>query len=266
MQKTTVSDLELWQTIRQELEATAHSEPLLASFVHLTVLRHAHLHDALAFHLSSKLLNPVMDGRALNELFQEAYREHPELVDIACEDIRAHYLRDPACHLYSTPFLFFKGFHAIQSYRITHWLWHQGRKTLALFLQNCISETMSIDIHPAAKIGRGIMLDHGTGFVVGETAVIGNNVSILHGVTLGGSGKEGGDRHPKIADGVLIGAGTNILGNIHVGEGAKIGAGSVVLESVPAHTTAVGVPARLSGSAGNMPALEMNHALFDVMI
>lgn len=251
----------IWQSIRQEVSTAAAEEPLLASFLHMTVLRHSSFQDVLAFHLSSKLICHVMDGRALLELFQETYQSDPELVDIARADIRAHYERDPACGNYSTPFLFFKGFHAIQCYRITHCLWQQGRKTLALFLQNRISEMSGVDIHPAAKIGRGVMLDHGTGFVVGETAVIGDDVSILHGVTLGGSGKQGGDRHPKIGSGVLIGAGAKILGNIRVGDGAKIGAGSVVLEDVPAHCTAAGVPARIVGHSCQeaIPAFDMDH-------
>lgn len=260
--KTQLSDADLWQKIREEVTLAAAQEPLLAGFLHLSVLRHRSFGEALAFHLSSKLICHVMDGRALLGLFQEAYAAQAELIDIACDDIRAHYFRDPACHGASTPFLYFKGFHAVQCYRITHWLWHQGRRPLALFLQNRISETCAVDIHPAAKIGRSIMLDHGTGFVVGETAVIGDDVSILHAVTLGGSGKEGGDRHPKIGSGVLIGAGAKILGNIRIGDGAKIGAGSVVLEAVPAHTTAAGVPARPFGhTKQSVPAFDMNHQL-----
>ena len=166
----------IWQSIRQEVSTAAAEEPLLASFLHMTVLRHSSFQDVLAFHLSSKLICHVMDGRALLELFQETYQSYPELVDIARADIRAHYESDPACGNYSTPFLFFKGFHAIQCYRITHCLWQQGRKTLALFLQNRISEMSGVDIHPAAKIGHGIMFDHATGIVVGETSVIENDV------------------------------------------------------------------------------------------
>lgn len=257
---STKEDDPIWNSIRHDVAQAAAAEPLLASFLHMTVLRHTRFQDVLAFHLSSKLLCDVMDGRALLELFHEAYEAEPKLVEAARADIRAHFERDPACGNYATPFLFFKGFHAIQCYRITHWLWQQDRKTLALFLQNRISEVSGVDIHPAAKIGCGVMLDHGTGFVVGETAVIGNDVSILHGVTLGGSGKVCGDRHPKIGSGVLIGAGAKILGNIHVGDGAKIGAGSVVLEAIPPHATAAGVPAKIVGQAGQaMPAFEMDH-------
>lgn len=249
----------LWSSILQEAEQAARDEPLLASFLHMTVLRHGTLEDVLAFHLSSKLASPVMDARALLELFREAYAADSGIIEAARADITACFERDPACDSYSTPLLYFKGFHAIQSQRITHWLWQQGRKTLAYFLQNRISEVMGADIHPAARIGHGVMLDHGTGVVVGETAVIGNNVSMLHGVTLGGSGKERGDRHPKIGDGVMLGAGASVLGNIRVGECAKVGAGSVVLDDVPAHTTVVGVPAKVVAQlCPGTPALDMD--------
>lgn len=250
----------LWLAILQEAEQAARDEPMLASFLHMTVLRHSTLEDVLAFHLSSKLASPVMDARALMELFREALASDPSISASARADIRACFERDPACDSYSTPLLYFKGFHALQSQRITHWLWQQQRKTLALFLQNRISEVTGADIHPAARIGQGVMLDHGTALVVGETAVIGNNVSILHGVTLGGSGKDRGDRHPKIGDGVMLGAGAAVLGNIRVGDCAKVGAGSVVLEDVPPHTTVAGVPARVVAQTveGAMPALDMD--------
>ncbi len=256
---TEVNSDPLWSSIRQEAEQAARDEPLLASFLHMTVLRHGTLEDVLAFHLSSKLASPVMDARALLELFREAYAADSGIIGAARADITACFERDPACDSYSTPLLYFKGFHAIQSQRITHWLWQQGRKTLAYFLQNRISEVMGADIHPAARIGHGVMLDHGTGVVVGETAVIGNNVSMLHGVTLGGSGKERGDRHPKIGDGVMLGAGASVLGNIRVGECAKVGAGSVVLDDVPAHTTVAGVPAKVVAQlCPGTPALDMD--------
>jgi len=249
----------LWSAILLEAQAAAEAEPLLASFLHMTVLRHPSLEDVLAFHLSSKLASPVMDARALMELFREAFEADGQIAACVRSDITACFERDPACDGYATPLLYFKGFHAIQSQRITHWLWQNGRQALALFLQNRISEVTGADIHPAAKLGHGILLDHGTGVVVGETAVIGNNVSILHGVTLGGSGKERGDRHPKIGDGVMIGAGAAVLGNIHVGACAKIGAGSVVLDDVPPHCTVAGVPARVvSQGGGGTPALEMD--------
>ena len=168
--------------------------------------------------------------------------------------------RDSACTELSVPFLYFKGFHALQTHRVTHWLWEQGRESLALFFQNRMSAEFGVDIHPAAQLGYGIMLDHATGLVIGETAVVGNNVSILQSVTLGGTGKDEGDRHPKICDGVLISAGATILGNICVGEGAKVGAGSVVLEAVPPHTTVAGVPAKIVGRPSTeQPAMEMDH-------
>ncbi|TDR80386.1 serine O-acetyltransferase [Paludibacterium purpuratum] len=249
----------LWSAILLEAQAAAEAEPLLASFLHMTVLRHRSLEDVLAFHLSSKLASPVMDARALMELFREGFDSDPTIIASVRADIEACYQRDPACDGYATPLLYFKGFHAIQSQRITHWLWQNDRQPLALFLQNRISEITGADIHPAARLGHGILLDHGTGVVVGETAVIGNNVSILHGVTLGGSGKERGDRHPKIGDGVMLGAGSAVLGNIHVGECAKVGAGSVVLDDVPAHCTVAGVPARVvSQGIGGTPALDMD--------
>ena len=256
------SNDQLWQTIRGEVAQDAQEEPILASFLHMTVLRHKSLDDVLSFHLSSKLASPTMDARTLMELIGEALAADPQIAAATRADIRAAYERDPACRSYATPLLYFKGFHALQCYRITHWLWLQGRHALALFLQNRISETFAVDIHPAARIGCGILLDHGHGFVVGETAVIEDDVSILHNVTLGGTGKAEGDRHPKIRYGVLIGAGAKILGNIEVGSGAKIGAGSVVLEPVPPHTTVAGVPAKIVGMAeSDVPSLNMDHRL-----
>ena len=260
--KPQISSETLWQTIFFEAEQAVRTEPLLASFIHLTVLRHKSLDDVLAFHLSSKLSSPVMDARALQELFQEALMDDAAISLAMQSDILACYERDPACDYYYLPLLYFKGFHGLQSYRIMHWLWNKGRDTLAFFMQNRISEVMGIDIHPAAKIGQGILMDHGTGIVIGETAVVGNNVSMLHGVTLGGSGKADGDRHPKISNGVMIGANASVLGNIRIGECAKIGAGSVVLKDVPSFTTVVGVPAKVvATSQDQTPALDMNQAI-----
>lgn len=252
---------DLWQTVRRETEAAVAAEPILASFLHLTVLRHDSLDKVLAFHLSSKLASPVMDARALYEMFTEALSDDSSICAAVQSDIIAHYERDPACDSYSMPLLYFKGFHAVQAHRVNHWLWRKGRRTLAYFLQNRASEVFGTDIHPAARIGCGIMIDHGTGVVIGETAVLGNNISLLHGVTLGGSGKETGDRHPKIGDGVMIGAQASVLGNIRVGENAKVGAGSVVVDDVPAHMTVVGVPARVVGTACLNPAREMDQRL-----
>ncbi len=211
---------------------------MLASFYHATLLKHENLGSALSYMLANKLASPIMPAIAIREVVEEAYAADPEMIASAACDIQAVRTRDPAVDKYSTPLLYLKGFHALQAYRIGHWLWTQGRRALAIFLQNQVSVSFQVDIHPAAKIGRGIMLDHATGIVVGETAVIEDDVSILQSVTLGGTGKTSGDRHPKIREGVMIGAGAKILGNIEVGRGAKIGAGSVVLQPVPPHTTA----------------------------
>ena len=239
--------LEVWQHIRQEAKELAECEPMLASFFHSTILKHQNLGSALSYLLANKLANPIMPAISLREIIEEAYQAEPNIIDCAACDIKAVRHRDPAVELWSTPLLYLKGFHAIQSYRITHYLWNQNRKALALYLQNQISVAFDVDIHPAAKIGHGIMFDHATGIVVGETSVIENDVSILQGVTLGGTGKESGDRHPKVREGVMIGAGTKILGNIEVGKYAKIGANSVVLQPVPEYATAAGVPARIVG-------------------
>ncbi|UOP04892.1 serine O-acetyltransferase [Conchiformibius kuhniae] len=249
---------DLWLAIREETARAAAEEPMLASFLHLTVLRHKSLANVLAFQLSSKLCNSVMDARSLFEVFAEVLNGNDDITAAVQADIRACYERDPACDQYTLPLLYFKGFHAIQAHRINHCLWRDGRKTLAYFLQNRASEVFGVDIHPGAVFGRGIMIDHGTGVVVGETAVLGNDISLLHGVTLGGSGKESGDRHPKVGDGVMIGANASVLGNIRIGECAKIGAGSVVVRDVEAHTTVVGVPAKAVGVSKNKPAAEMD--------
>ena len=251
----------MWQTIRSEASHAAAEEPMLASFLHLTVLRHDSLAHVLAFHLSSKLASSTMDARALYETFLHILANHSEIVAATVADIAACYDRDPACDQYSLPLLYFKGFHAIQSHRINHCLWLNGRKTLAYFLQNRASEVFGVDVHPAARFGHGIMFDHGTGIVIGETAVLGNDISLLHGVTLGGSGKECGDRHPKISDGVMIGANASVLGNIRIGRCAKIGAGSVVVRDVEPQTTVVGVPAKVVGLSRNIPADDMDQSL-----
>lgn len=252
----------IWQAIRQETENAAQREPVLASFLHSTILNHRSLESALSFHLAHHLDNPTASAMQVREVIEEAIQSDPAIGQAIRHDLRAVRDRDSACCGFSTPFLYFKGFHALQSYRVAHWLWRQGRKSLALFFQSLISSEFGIDIHPAAKIGYGIHIDHGTGVVIGETAVVGNNVSIMQSVTLGGTGKEEGDRHPKVGDGVLISAGAKILGNICVGEGAKVGAGSVVLQEVPPHTTVAGVPAKIIGHPHcEQPALDMNHAI-----
>lgn len=250
----------LWDRIREETARHANDEPILASFLHATILNHSNLERALSFHLANQLGNPAASSLLLREVMLHALESDPGIQDAMRADLQAVMDRDSACHELYIPFLYFKGFHALQTYRIAHWLWQQGRESLGLFFQNRMSAEFGVDIHPAARLGQGIMLDHATGLVIGETAVVGNNVSILQAVTLGGTGKDEGDRHPKIGDGVLISAGAKILGNICVGEGAKVGAGSVVLENVPAHTTVAGVPAKVVGRpASDQPALEMEH-------
>lgn len=250
----------IWHAIRQETAEEVNHEPVLASFLHATILNHDSLETALSFHLANKLDSPTASALLVREVIENAMASDPGIGEAMRADITAVKQRDSACKSLSIPFLYFKGFHALQSYRIAHWLWKQGRESLALFFQNRISCEFGVDVHPAARIGKGIMLDHATGVVIGETAVVGNNVSIMQSVTLGGTGKEHGDRHPKISDGVLIGAGAKILGNIRVGEGAQVAAGSVVLKDVEAHTTVAGVPAKVVGKPDcDQPALEMNH-------
>jgi len=250
----------VWQRICSETIQQADKEPILASFLHATILNHSSLEQALSFHLANKLDSPTASSLLLREVIMDAFTSDPCIPKAIRADLLAVEERDSACHELSIPFLYFKGYHALQTHRVTHWLWQQGRESLALFFQNRMSSQFGVDIHPAAKMGYGIMLDHATGLVIGETAVVGNNVSILQSVTLGGTGKDEGNRHPKICDGVLISAGAKILGNICVGEGAKVGAGSVVLEAVPPHTTVAGVPAKIVGRpASEQPALEMEH-------
>jgi serine O-acetyltransferase len=227
------------------------------------VLDHATFGDALALRLGAKLVYHSERGGHLHEIFREAFTEDPVILNQIRADLRAVMDRDPACDSLLTPFLWFKGFQAITCHRVAHWLWNHQRQNFARYLQSLVSEVFAVDIHPAAKLGSGILLDHATGFVVGETAVIEDDVSILHAVTLGGTGKDRGDRHPKVRRGVLLGAGAKILGNIEIGEGAKIGAGSVVLDSVAPHTTVAGVPAIVVGDVDDAddPAFNMNHRL-----
>ncbi|HAD24572.1 MAG TPA: serine O-acetyltransferase [Alphaproteobacteria bacterium] len=241
----------VWTTIRSAAEELAKTEPVLSSLLYATVLNQHRLEDSLAYHLSQRLGTLEVPALLVQQVFEAAYDADPEIAAAARCDIVAVYDRDPACSSYLEPLLYFKGFHALQGYRIAHWLIGQGRRGLALYLQDRISEVFGVDINPLAKVGRGIMIDHGTGVVIGETAVVEDGVSLLQGVTLGGTGKETGDRHPKIRKGSLIGANATILGNIEVGECARIGAGSVVLADVPAHCTAAGVPAQIVGCAGS---------------
>ncbi len=254
----------LWAAIRSEALQLVEQEPILGSFYHATILNHEHFGSALSFHLANKLDSLVLPAMLIREVVDQAASADPSILKAAEIDIIATRTRDPACSNFSTPFLYFKGFHALQAHRVAHWLWNQGRQPLAGFIQNQVSATLGVDIHPAARLGSGIMLDHATGIVMGETSVVEDDVSILHSVTLGGTGKDTGDRHPKIRRGVLLSAGAKIIGNIEVGEGAKVGAGSVVLEDVPAHVTVAGVPAKIVGRPGcDSPALDMNQSLAD---
>jgi len=249
----------MWERIRKETARHASEEPILASFLHATILNHSSFGSALSFRLASKLDNPMLPTMLIRDVIKEAMEDDPSILRAAEIDVLATFARDAACDDLTTPFLFYKGFHALQAHRIAHWLWLNDRHTLAQFFQGQISVTLGVDFHPAARIGSGIMLDHATGIVVGETAVIEDDVSILHSVTLGGTGKASGDRHPKIRRGVLLAAGCKVIGNIEVGEGAKVGAGSVVLDDVPAHVTVAGVPAKIVGrTAEAIPSHDMN--------
>ncbi len=235
----------VWCTLRQEAELAARDEPSLGSVLNASILAHPDLGRALSFQLARKLGDGELNAMTLRSVAEEAYVAEPSLIEAADRDLRAVFERDPACKGYLQPFLYFKGFQALQTHRVAHWLWGQGRQTLAFHLQSRVSELFQVDIHPAARFGAGVFIDHGTGIVVGETATVGDDVSMLHGVTLGGTGAAGVDRHPKVGDGVLLGAGAKVLGNIVIGDHAKIASGSVVLKAVPAGCTAAGVPARL---------------------
>jgi len=254
----------IWSALRQEAQELAAREPALASFIHATILKHDRLESALSYHLAKKVGNEDISAMLAREIFDEALNTDGEIGAAVRADLSAVFERDPACHSYAEAFLFYKGFHALECYRIGHWLWMQKREGMALFFQSRISERFDVDIHPAAKLGRGIMIDHATGVVIGETAVVGDDVSMLHGVTLGGTGKETGDRHPKIGRGVLLSMGAKVLGNITVGEYSRIGAGSVVLKSIPARATAVGVPAKVVSCAGcERPSQDMDQFIDD---
>ncbi|XP_031490381.1 serine acetyltransferase 1, chloroplastic-like [Nymphaea colorata] len=256
---------DLWLKMREEAWKDVEKEPVLGSYYISSILAYDSLESALATHLGYRLATPYLPGQNLAEVFLAAFLEDRSIRAAVREDMRAIKERDPACVSYVQVMLNFKGFLAIQAQRVAHRLWLMGRVPLALVIQNRVSEVFAVDIHPGARIGKGVLLDHATGTVIGETAVIGDNVSILHNVTLGGTGKATGDRHPKIGDGVLVGAGTHVLGNIKIGAGAKIGAGSIVLKEVPEKTTAVGNPARLLGGRDNpikltkIPGLTMDH-------
>ncbi|MFN7168940.1 MAG: serine O-acetyltransferase [Pannonibacter sp.] len=253
-----------WRQMREEAERMVVDEPALSSFVYETVLNHQRLEDAVIHRLGDRLGRDVVSASLIRQTYQEALISEPDLGEIFRVDMMAVFDRDPACNRLLEPVLYFKGFHALQTHRLANWLWRQGRKDFALYLQSRSSEVFQVDIHPAVPVGRGIFIDHATGLVVGSTAVIEDDVSILQGVTLGGTGKEQGDRHPKIRKGVLIGAGANVLGNIEIGRCSRVAAGSVVLQDVPCNTTVAGVPARVVGKAGCAePARSMDQLLAD---
>jgi serine O-acetyltransferase len=252
----------IWSEIRKEAEAASAAEPALGGFLFATILSHDRLEDAICHRLAQRLNHADLDAGLIGQVFQGVLDTRPELGLSFRADLAAVYDRDPACARYIEPLLYFKGFHALVTHRFAHELLKAGRRDLALYLQSQSSRIFGVDINPAARIGDGIMLDHGTGIVVGETAVIGDNCSILQGVTLGGTGKESGDRHPKIGNNVLIGAGANVLGNIKVGDCSLVAAGSVVLQEVPPKTTVAGVPAKVVGPAScPEPARAMDHRL-----
>lgn len=252
----------IWQAVREEAEAIMRNERALGGFIFATVLSHERLEDAICHRLAQRLNHADVDAGLIGQIFSDVLKGRPQIANCFRADLAAVFDRDPACHRYIEPLLYFKGFHALVTHRFAHALWQDGRRDFALYLQSQSSRIFGVDIHPAVPIGKGIMIDHGTGIVIGETAVIGDNVSMLQNVTLGGTGKEEGDRHPKIGDNVLLAAGAKVLGNIRVGNCSKIAAGSVVLKEVPANKTVAGVPARIVGDAGcPEPARAMDQGL-----
>ncbi len=252
-----------WDRLRGEAENAASHEPILAGYLNASILSHSSLAAALAYHLARKLGDGDLNALQLRTVFQDTFADDPHIVARADRDMAAVYERDPACLSYLQPFLYFKGYQALQAWRAAHHLWTTGRQTLAMHLQSLVSERFNVDIHPGAKIGAGVMIDHASGVVVGETAEIGDDCSLLHSVTLGGTGAEGGDRHPKIGRGVMIGAGAKVLGNIRIGDEARIAAGSVVLHDVRARCTVAGVPARPVGDCAPEPAKRMDQLIED---
>jgi serine O-acetyltransferase len=255
----------VWTRIREEAEEVARREPELSSFIYSSILHHDAFEQAVVHRIAERLDHADVSGELIRQAYADALEDDPSIGDAFRADIVATIDRDPAAHRYIDPLLYFKGFHAIQTHRLAHWLWKKGRKDFALYLQSRSSAVFATDINPNARIGRGIFLDHATGLVVGETATIDDDVSILHGVTLGGTGKENEDRHPKIRRGVMLGAGAKILGNIEVGHCSRVAAGSVVLKPVPPNTTVAGVPAKEVGTAGCAePSRAMDQMLYDL--
>jgi len=256
----------VWTRVRSEAEDVAHREPALAAFIYENILHHDSLEAAVAHRVSQRLDHADLSAEHIRQAYRDAIEDEPALGEAFRADIVAVFDRDPATNRLIEPVLYYKGFHAVQTHRLAHWLLKKGRKDFALYLQSRASVVFQCDINPAARIGRGIFLDHATGFVVGETAVIDDDCSILHDVTLGGTGKEHEDRHPKIRRGVMIGAGAKILGNIEVGQCARIAAGSVVIKPVPNNVTVAGVPARVVGAAGCAePSRTMDQMLYGLL-
>jgi serine O-acetyltransferase len=256
----------VWASLRNEAAHAAINEPTLGSLLNSVILAHSTLAGALSYQIARKLGDQELRAMSIREFVESAYADDPSLVAAAEADLRAVFERDPACKGYVQPFLFFKGFLAVQAHRVSHWLIGNDRETLAYYLQGRVSELLQVDINPRARLGRGLFLDHGTGIVIGETAVVGDDVSMLHGVTLGGTGAQRGDRHPKVGKGVLLGAGAKVLGNIEIGDYAKIASGSVVLRPVPSGCTAAGVPARLVNCPTcEEPARTMDHTLAEAV-
>ena len=257
-----VSIQNIWKTIQEETERRVKAEPVLASFFHTTVLEHSSFSSAVADLIANDLGSTSVQPMMLISVIKEAINSSDEILAATVIDLIAAKEKDPSCRYLSEPLLFFKGFKSLQSHRVASWLWQNSRHTLAHYFQSRTSEVYGVDIHPAAKLGKGIMIDHGTGVVIGETSVVEDNVSIFQGVTLGGTGKDIGDRHPKVREGVLLSASSTILGNVEIGRNAKIAAGSVVLNDVREGTTVAGVPAREVGkSEGNVPADEIDHLI-----
>jgi len=260
----TIEESTVWQLVRKEAELGRDREVSLSKLYREAILGHSSFSRALSFILSDKLACINTSSCDLDKVFEESFAESPALISYAISDLNAVLDRDPACDSYLLPLLFFKGFHGLQVHRVSNYLWNQGREHMALLLQSLSSLVFGIDIHPAATIGSGIQFDHATGIVIGETCVIGDNVTIMQNVTLGGTGNEVGDRHPKVDHHVLISAGAIVLGNIHLGAGAKIAAGSVVLKDVAPHTTVAGIPAKTVGNPkSSSPAHDLSHNILD---
>ena len=252
----------VWDRVRSEAEDAVVAEPAIGGFIHTSVLQHSSFDNALAHRVSSKLASAEISDQTLRDICSKAISNDPQVANAARADVMAVVDRDPACNRYMQPLLYFKGFLAVQAYRVSNWLWYNNQRDMAYFFQMRTSEVFGIDIHPAAKIGKGLMIDHAHSIVIGETSVVGDNVSMLHSVTLGGTGKEDEDRHPKIGDGVMIGAGAKVLGNIKVGNCCRIAAGSVVLQGIPPKKTVAGVPAKIVGEAGcSTPSIKMDQIL-----